>query len=86
MKNEIKFEQTKSAYSVNGKTYSSFDEIPEDQKQIFQKFLLDEDKNGIPDILEGKGEIFNSKALNFANNICGSIALRSNSVFRDRYR
>lgn len=73
MKDEIKFEQTKSAYNINGKTYTSFDEIPEDQKQMFQKILADEDKNGTPDIMEGKneGKIFNSKALNFAIKLFG---------------
>src|ERR1700748_3032515 len=42
--------------NINGKTYSSVDEMPPDVRQQYeqamQKLMADEDHNGIPDMLE----------------------------------
>ena len=44
---------------MNGQTYNSIDEMPPDVRQKFQDAmskLADRDGNGIPDILDGKGD------------------------------
>jgi hypothetical protein len=45
----------KHLYKINGKTYNSLDEIPEDMRK-----LLDADGNGIPDMIEDNPEMFKS--------------------------
>ena len=44
-------------FVVNGKTYTSLDEMPPDIRQSYEQamgLLRDENQNGMPDILEGK--------------------------------
>jgi hypothetical protein len=50
---------TQTRFTVNGQTYNSIDEMPPDVRQKFQDAmskLADRDGNGIPDIMEGKGD------------------------------
>src|ERR1043165_291451 len=50
---------------INGKTYNSIDELPEDLRQKYEEAMrkLDQNQNGIPDILEG-GNLFTDKDQN----------------------
>lgn len=43
----------KNIYKINGKTYNSLDEIPEDMRK-----LLDAYGNGIPDLIKENADIF----------------------------
>ena len=55
----MKWTTTQTRFTVNGQTYNSVDEMPPDVRQKFQDAmskLADRDGNGIPDILEGKGD------------------------------
>jgi hypothetical protein len=49
-------------FVINGKTYSSLDEVPaEDRERLrefFTRFQSDENGNGIPDVFEGGGSFF----------------------------
>src|SRR5690242_10329726 len=49
---------SKQWFTVNGKTYSSPDEMPAEERKIFESTMAklgeDKDHNGIPDVLEGK--------------------------------
>src|SRR5436305_997655 len=45
--------------TIDGKTYSSADEMPPEAREKYEKMmsmLADRDGNGVPDILEGKGD------------------------------
>ena len=45
--------------TIDGKTYSSVDEMPPEAREKYEKMmsmLADRDGNGVPDILEGKGD------------------------------
>lgn len=71
-------------YIVNGQSYNSLDEMPPDVRHAYEQamsLLGDEDKDGIPDILEGQGalgKLFGEKAgddspsIHVTNTIFGS--------------
>lgn len=47
-------------YNVNGQSYDSLEEMPPDVRHAYEQamsLLGDEDKDGIPDILEGQGAL-----------------------------
>lgn len=50
---------------IDGKTYNSIDELPEDLRQKYEEAMrkLDQNQNGIPDILEG-GNLFTDQDQN----------------------
>jgi phage-related protein len=50
---------------INGKTYNNVDELPEDLRQKYEEAMrkLDQNQNGIPDILEG-GNLFTDQDQN----------------------
>jgi hypothetical protein len=53
------FKKSFMTITVNGRTYSSVDEMPPDVREQYEKamsLLADRNGNGIPDVLEGQTE------------------------------
>ena len=53
------FSKSCTRITVNGQTYNSVEEMPSDVRQQYEKAmsaLADENRNGIPDVLEGVGD------------------------------
>ena len=54
----MEFHFSKQSFKINGKTYSSPDQMPEDVRKVYEsamaKLREDKDGNGVPDVLEGK--------------------------------
>jgi hypothetical protein len=65
----------------NGKEYNSLEEMPADARQAYESMMgifADKDQNGIPDILEGKGDISTTSAQPTSN-----ITLQSATIVYD---
>ena len=62
-----KFTSTTTSFTVNGRTYSSLDEMPPEVRRDFEetmrKLTADRDGNGVPDIFEGTAESSDQKSV-----------------------
>jgi hypothetical protein len=55
----------------NGKEYNSVEDMPTDARQAYESMMgifADKDQNGIPDIMEGKGEV-NAQMIQPSSNV-----------------